>query len=51
MPFVAALALATLATIPIPGDPIPPGTPEYVGSPATPQAVTAPAPPQHPFIQ
>lgn len=37
-------------TIPIPGDPIPPGTPEYVGSPATPQPVTAPAPPQHPFL-
>ena len=50
MPFVAALALATLVTIPIPGDPIPPGTPEYVGSPATPQPVTAPAPPQHPFL-
>ena len=35
---------------PIPGDPIPPRTPEYVGSPATPQPVTAPLPPQHPFL-
>ncbi len=50
MPLVAALALATLATIPIPGDPLPPGTPDYVGSPATPQPVTAPAPPQHSFL-
>jgi hypothetical protein len=50
MPIVAALALATLVTIPIPGDPIPPRTPEYVGSPAVPQPVTAPAPPQHPFL-
>ena len=47
------LALATTssaAAIPIPGDPIPPRTPAYVGSPATPNPVTAPAPPQHPFL-
>jgi hypothetical protein len=48
-----ALVLATAgsaAAIPIPGDPLPPGTPAFVGSPATPNPVTAPLPPQHPFL-
>ncbi len=38
------------AAAPIPGDPLPPGTPAFAGSPATPNPVTAPAPPQHPFL-
>ncbi len=53
--FLLSLAICVVsaswaAAAPIPGDPIPPGTPAYVGSPATPQPVTAPAPPQHPFL-
>jgi hypothetical protein len=48
---VLVMASAGSATaLPIPGDPLPPGTPAYVGSPATPNPVTAPAPPQHPFL-
>lgn len=52
---VATLALAppgaaTARQAPIPGDPLPPGTPDYVGAPATPRPVKAPLPPQHPFL-
>jgi hypothetical protein len=51
---VIALALApwgaATARTPIPDDPVPAGTPAYVGSPATPHPVTAPPPPQHPFL-
>ena len=53
-PVIAALVLVlsagAAAAVPIPGDPLPPGGPAYVGSPATPNPVTAPAPPQHPFL-
>ncbi len=50
-----ALALAPTSAapggvIPIPGDPLPPGTPAYVGAPAVPNPVPAPSPPQHPFL-
>ncbi len=60
MPVLRRSGLATIAlvlgsagaaaAIPIPGDPLPPGGPAFVGSPATPNPVTAPAPPQHPFL-
>ena len=45
-----ALTAGAAVAIPIPGDPIPSGSPAYVGHPATPNPVTAPAPPQHPFL-
>jgi hypothetical protein len=48
---VLALATAGAATaVPIPGDPLPPRGPAFVGSPATPNPVTAPLPPQNPFL-
>ena len=48
-----ALALATTGAAvagPIPGDPVPPRSPAFIGSPATANPVTAPLPPQHPFL-
>jgi len=52
---LAALVLVLASTgaavaAPIPGDPLPPDSPAFVGSPATPNPVTAPSPPQHPFL-
>jgi len=50
---VAALApvdAAPAGVLPIPDDPLPPGTPSYVGAPAVPRPVRAPRPPQHPFL-
>jgi hypothetical protein len=41
------VSAGSAAALPITGDPLPPGTPAYVGSPATPNPVTASAPPQH----
>lgn len=38
------------AAIPIPGDPLPPAGPAFVGSPAEPRPVRAPRPPQHPYL-
>ncbi len=48
-----ALVLASAgsaAAVPIPGDPVPPRGPAFIGSPASPNPVTAPLPPQHPFL-
>ena len=47
---IGVVSASGAAAAPIPGDPIPPRSPEYIGSPATPQPVPAPAPPQHPFL-
>ncbi len=47
---IGVVSASGAAAVPIPGDPVPPRSPTFVGSPATPQPVTAPAPPQHPFL-
>lgn len=47
---IVVVSAGAAAATPIPGDPLPPGTPEYVGAPATPNPVDSPAPPQHPFL-
>jgi hypothetical protein len=44
------LSTATARSIPIPDDPLPSGTPAYIGAPATPRPVRAPLPPQHPYL-
>ncbi len=44
------LGATTAGAVPIPGDPLPPGTPAYLGAPATPRPVKAPLPPQHPYL-
>jgi hypothetical protein len=53
---VAALAVTlplgttTAGAIPIPGDPLPAGSPAYVGKPAKARPIKAPLPPQHPHL-
>jgi hypothetical protein len=47
---LAPTGAAPGGVVPIPNDPLPPGTPSYVGVPAVPQPVSAPRPPQHPFL-
>ncbi len=44
------LGTTTAGAIPIPGDPLPPSTPAYVGAAATPRPVRVPLPPQHPYL-
>jgi hypothetical protein len=41
---------APSGVLPIPEDPLPPGTPAYVGAPAVPHPVSAPRPPPHPYL-
>ncbi len=46
----ALLGPTTASAVPIPSDPLPPGTPAYVGASATPRPVKAFRPPQHPYL-
>ncbi len=47
---IAPMSPTTASAVPIPSDPLPPGTAAYVGAPATPHPVKAPRPPQHPYL-